>query len=185
MHVSSGPPPFQRFLDAHRGPVWRLLVATVGPDDAEDCFQETFMAALRAYPGLREDSNLRAWVLTIAHRKAMDVHRARARRPLPVADPEPAGAAGSPGRLATTRCGAPCARSPPASGLRSCCATSATFPIARSRRRSAARSPRPGARCTRPSSSCAWRCPREHPGRQPRRRRSSRRPCAAPAPARG
>src|SRR5208337_3936554 len=28
----------------------------------------------------------RAWVLTIAHRKAIDAHRARARRALPVAD---------------------------------------------------------------------------------------------------
>ena len=45
------------------------------------------MAAMRAYPRLRPDSNLRAWVLTIAHRKALDAHRARARRAVPVADP--------------------------------------------------------------------------------------------------
>jgi RNA polymerase sigma factor (sigma-70 family) len=77
-------PPFQRFLDAHRNDVWRFLVAAVGRDDADDCFQETFLAALRAYPRLRPDSNLRAWVLTIAHRKAMDHHRARARRAIPV-----------------------------------------------------------------------------------------------------
>jgi RNA polymerase sigma factor (sigma-70 family) len=78
------PPPFQRFLDAHRDEVWRFLVAAVGRTDADDCFQETFLAAMRAYPRLRPDSNLRAWVLTIAHRKALDHHRARARRPLPV-----------------------------------------------------------------------------------------------------
>jgi RNA polymerase sigma factor (sigma-70 family) len=77
-------PPFQRFLDAHRDTVWRFLVSSVGPVDAEDCFQETFVAALRAYPELRADSNLRAWVLTIAHRKALDAHRARARRAVPV-----------------------------------------------------------------------------------------------------
>ena len=81
-------PPFQRFLDEHREAVWRLLVSTVGPHDADDCFQETFIAALRAYPRLRRDSNLRAWVLTIAHRKALDAHRARKRRALPVAEPE-------------------------------------------------------------------------------------------------
>jgi RNA polymerase sigma factor (sigma-70 family) len=86
--VSAGLPPFQRFLDTHREPVWRLLVGTVGHADAEECFQETFIAALRAYPRLRPDSNLRSWVLTIAHRKAMDVHRARARQALPVADVE-------------------------------------------------------------------------------------------------
>jgi DNA-directed RNA polymerase specialized sigma24 family protein len=77
------PPPFQRFLDAHRDDVWRFLVAAVGREAADDCFQETFLAALRAYPEVRLD-NPRAWVLTIAHRKALDHHRARARRPVPV-----------------------------------------------------------------------------------------------------
>jgi RNA polymerase sigma factor (sigma-70 family) len=85
--VSTVPPPFQRFLEDHRDAVWRLLVAAVGADQAEDCFQETFIAALRAYPDLRAGSDLRAWVLTIAHRKALDAHRARARRALPVAEP--------------------------------------------------------------------------------------------------
>jgi RNA polymerase sigma factor (sigma-70 family) len=84
--VSSGLPPFQRFLDTHRDLVWRFLVSAVGAGEAEDCFQETFIAALRAYPQLRAGSNLRAWVLTIAHRKALDVHRARARRALPVGE---------------------------------------------------------------------------------------------------
>ena len=77
-------PPFQTFLDSERDTVFRFLVATVGPDDAEDCFQETFISALRAYPRLKADSNLRAWVLKIAQRKALDLFRARKRRPLPV-----------------------------------------------------------------------------------------------------
>lgn len=81
-------PPFQRFLDTHRDVVWRFLVYSVGPVEADDCFQETFMSALRAYPRLRAGSNLRAWVLTIAHRKALDAHRGRRRRALPVAEPE-------------------------------------------------------------------------------------------------
>jgi RNA polymerase sigma factor (sigma-70 family) len=79
-------PPFQRFLDAHREEVWRFLVASVGPTDADDCFQETFISALHAYPRLRADSNLRAWVLTIAHRMALDIHRGDVRRALPVAE---------------------------------------------------------------------------------------------------
>ncbi|MGH2724257.1 MAG: RNA polymerase sigma factor [Actinomycetota bacterium] len=81
------PPPFQSLLDAHREDVYRFLVALVGPQEAEDCFQETFLAALRSYPRLRDGSNLRSWVLTIAHRKAIDSVRARRRRP------EPGGAA--------------------------------------------------------------------------------------------
>jgi RNA polymerase sigma factor (sigma-70 family) len=76
-------PPFQAFFDAHRDEVFRFLAGMVGPNDADDCFQETFIAALRAYPDLRAGSNLRSWVLTIARRKAIDAHRARARRPLP------------------------------------------------------------------------------------------------------
>ena len=63
----------------------RFLVASAGPNDADDVFQETVIAALRAYPALRHDGNLRGWLLTIAHRKALDHHRARARRPVPVA----------------------------------------------------------------------------------------------------
>ena len=82
----SGLPPFQRFLDAHADDVLRFLVASVGRHDADDAFQETFLSALRAYRRLRPDSNLRAWVLTIAHRKALDVHRARRRNPVPVAE---------------------------------------------------------------------------------------------------
>lgn len=81
-------PPFQRFLDAHRDDVLRYLVAAVGRHDADDAFQETFLSALRAYERLAPGSDLRSWVLTIAHRKALDVHRGRARRPLPVAEPE-------------------------------------------------------------------------------------------------
>jgi RNA polymerase sigma factor (sigma-70 family) len=79
-------PPFQAFLDSHRADVYRFLVAAVGPVEADDCFQETFMSALRSYNRLRPNSNLRAWVLTIAHRKALDHFRAKGRRAVPVED---------------------------------------------------------------------------------------------------
>jgi len=77
-------PPFQRFLDQHREEVYRFLSGFVPPHDVDDCFQETFVSALRAYPDLREGSNLRSWVLTIAYRKAMDSHRSTKRRAVPV-----------------------------------------------------------------------------------------------------
>lgn len=63
-----------------------ILRGAVGRDGAEDCFQETFLAALRAYPKLEDARNLRGWLLTIAHRKAIDHHRASGRRPVPVAE---------------------------------------------------------------------------------------------------
>jgi RNA polymerase sigma factor (sigma-70 family) len=84
--TAAGIPPFQEFLEAHRFAVYRFLVATVGPNEADDCFQETFLAALRAYPNLKHGDNLRAWVLAIATRKAIDAGRAKSRRPRPVPD---------------------------------------------------------------------------------------------------
>src|SRR5207247_4698698 len=89
-------PPFEAFHEEHRTPVYRLLLAMVGPHAAEDCIQETFLSALRAYPRLPAGSNLRAWVLRIATRKAFDHTRASKRRPVPVAEvPERAVAAAS------------------------------------------------------------------------------------------
>ncbi|MGI8715303.1 MAG: RNA polymerase sigma factor [Solirubrobacteraceae bacterium] len=78
-------PPFQALLDAHGRDVHRFLRASVGAVDADDCYQETWLSALRAYPKLRDGSNLRGWLLTIAHRKAIDHVRSRARRAAPVA----------------------------------------------------------------------------------------------------
>ena len=92
-------PPFQTLLDAHGADVHRFLIATVGRTDADDCYQETWLAALRAYPRLRDASNLRSWVFTIAHRKAIDQLRLRARSALPVGAPEALERVGAPEAL--------------------------------------------------------------------------------------
>ena len=88
-------PPFQALLDEHSTDLYRFCVATAGWGEADDCFQETWIAALRAYPNLRSTDNLRAWLYRIAQNKAIDLHRSRTRRPVPVeavpeiADAEP------------------------------------------------------------------------------------------------
>jgi len=82
LHVNL--PPFQALLDQHRGDVYRFCLASAGPVEADDCFQETWIAALRAYPKLPRRDNLRAWLLRIAQNKAIDLHRSRARRAVPV-----------------------------------------------------------------------------------------------------
>jgi len=95
----AGLPPFQALLDDHADVVLRFLIARVGHVEAEDCFQETFLAALRAYPRLRDTANLRGWLLTIARNKVTDAHRDAQRRPMlsdeldtaSAAPPEPAG----------------------------------------------------------------------------------------------
>ncbi len=97
IHEVTELPPFQILIDEHAAEVMAVLRGAVGRGDADDCFQETFLSALRAYPKLTDTGNLRGWLLTIAHRKAIDHHRANGRRPLPVAevaevavtDPEP------------------------------------------------------------------------------------------------
>lgn len=75
--------PFQHVLDEHGPGLYRHLVGTLGPHDGADCYQETVIAALGAWPPAHE-GNVRAWMFTIAHRKAIDLGRAASRRALPV-----------------------------------------------------------------------------------------------------
>ncbi len=70
-------------MQRHGAVVLRVCRAVVGPDAADDAWSETFLAALRAYPSLPPGSDVRAWLVTIAHRKAVDAHRAARRRPVP------------------------------------------------------------------------------------------------------
>jgi RNA polymerase sigma factor (sigma-70 family) len=74
--------PFEEVVAEHGATVLRVCRAVVGPVDAEDAWSETFLAAMRAYPRLRADSNIEAWLVTIAHRKALDHVRAASRRPI-------------------------------------------------------------------------------------------------------
>jgi RNA polymerase sigma factor (sigma-70 family) len=68
-------PPFETFYAEHAGEVLRVLRRRLGRERADDAFQETFLRALRAYDRLRHGEHLRAWVLTIAERVAIDAHR--------------------------------------------------------------------------------------------------------------
>ncbi len=76
--------PFEEIVAEHGPTVFRVCRAVLGPADAEDAWSETFLAAMRAYPDLRPGSNVEAWLVTIAKRKAIDQHRRRARLPVPV-----------------------------------------------------------------------------------------------------
>jgi RNA polymerase sigma factor (sigma-70 family) len=94
--------PFEAVVTAHGATVLRVCRAVLGPADAEDAWSETFLSAMRAYPDLPDGANVEAWLVTIAHRKAIDATRAAARRPVPVAqtpDDVTAPDADSPGRV--------------------------------------------------------------------------------------
>jgi RNA polymerase sigma factor (sigma-70 family) len=80
--------PFERVVTDHGPTVLRVCRAVLGPHaDADDAWSETFLAALRAYPALPVDANVEAWLVTIAHRKAIDVTRTRHRNAVPMAEP--------------------------------------------------------------------------------------------------
>lgn len=78
--------PFDRVVTDHGEVVWRVCRALLPAVDADDAWSETFISALRAYPELRPDSNVRGWLVTIAHRKAIDQLRHSGRTPKPHAD---------------------------------------------------------------------------------------------------
>jgi RNA polymerase sigma factor (sigma-70 family) len=78
--------PFEEVVTQHGPTVLRVCRAVLGPVDADDAWSETFLSALKAYPQLPADANIEAWLVTIAHRKAIDVTRRAARSAIPVAE---------------------------------------------------------------------------------------------------
>lgn len=90
--------PFEEVVAEHGPAVLRVCRALLAAHEAEDAWSETFLAALGAYPQLPEGANVRAWLLTIAHRKAVDGLRARRRAPVAVEHlPDAASRHGRPG----------------------------------------------------------------------------------------
>lgn len=74
--------PFEHVVREHGPAVLRVCRAVLGHDDADDAWSETFLSALKAYPELPAGANIEAWLVTIAHRRSIDLIRARNRRPL-------------------------------------------------------------------------------------------------------
>jgi RNA polymerase sigma factor (sigma-70 family) len=78
--------PFENIVAEHGPSVLRVCMAIVGSSDADDAWSETFISAMKAYPALPEDANVEAWLVTIAHRKAIDILRVHKRNAIPLAD---------------------------------------------------------------------------------------------------
>ena len=56
-----------------------ICAGSSGAGAMDDCFQETLMSALLAYPKLTHSRNLRSWLFTIAHNKGIDHFRKASR----------------------------------------------------------------------------------------------------------
>jgi RNA polymerase sigma factor (sigma-70 family) len=96
MSSGGGLPPFEQVVERYGPALLRFCAAQAGAQRADDCFQETMLAALRSYDRVRDAGALRSWLYSIALRKAIDLHRERARAPEPAADLEAFGAAAEP-----------------------------------------------------------------------------------------
>jgi len=94
----TGEPTFEAIVARHGATVLRVCRAVVGAVDADDAWSETFLSAMRAYPDLPADANVEAWLVTIAHRKAIDITRGTGRRAILVAEPNEAPIAAGAGR---------------------------------------------------------------------------------------
>ena len=75
---------FDAAVERHGPTVLRVCRAVLGPGaDADDAWSETFLSALRAWPELPEDTHVEAWLVRVAHRRAVDVVRRSARAATP------------------------------------------------------------------------------------------------------
>ncbi|MCJ7857440.1 RNA polymerase sigma factor [Corynebacterium kalidii] len=95
--------PFEQAVTRHGATVLRVCRAVLGPGhDADDAWSETFLALLRAWPELEDGTNVEAWLVRVAHRRAVDVTRRRARQAVPTDTvPEQVSDLGVPGRADT------------------------------------------------------------------------------------
>ncbi|MFA7324809.1 MAG: RNA polymerase sigma factor [Candidatus Nanopelagicales bacterium] len=90
--------PFEEVVADHSATVLRVCRFVVGLNDADDAWSETFLSALRAYPALPKDANIQAWLVTIAHRKSIDIIRSNEHQATPVDQvPDQHSAIGIPG----------------------------------------------------------------------------------------
>jgi RNA polymerase sigma factor (sigma-70 family) len=90
--------PFENIVAEHGPTVLRVCRAVVGTSDADDAWSETFISAMKAYPALPDDANVEAWLVTIAHQKAIDIIRVQKRIAIPVEEvPDRPSSLGNPG----------------------------------------------------------------------------------------
>ena len=72
---------FEALVERHGPEMYRLAAAIVGPDDARDVAQESFVAAWRDLPNLRQADRFEVWLRRIVINRSRNTLRSRGRRP--------------------------------------------------------------------------------------------------------
>lgn len=72
---------FESLVQQHGPEMYRLAAAIVGPDDARDVAQDSFVAAWRDLPNLRQVDRFEVWLRRIVINRSRNALRSRGRRP--------------------------------------------------------------------------------------------------------
>ncbi|HEY2318575.1 MAG TPA: sigma-70 family RNA polymerase sigma factor [Solirubrobacteraceae bacterium] len=72
---------FEEVVERHRGIVFRVAARIVGPDDAEDVSQDTFLRAFHRLDQFQGTAAFRTWLLQIAQNTALNAVAWSRRRP--------------------------------------------------------------------------------------------------------
>ena len=72
---------FEALVERHRGIVFRVAARIVGPDDAEDVSQDTFLRAFHRLDQYRGTATFRTWLLQITQNTALNALAWKRRRP--------------------------------------------------------------------------------------------------------
>ncbi len=73
---------FEGLVERHRDVVFRVAARVVGPEEAEDVSQDSFLRAFNRLAKFRHEASFRSWLLQITHNTAVNARTRR--RPLPV-----------------------------------------------------------------------------------------------------
>ena len=79
--VSGSAEAVEELVRRHRRPIYNLALRMVGPDEAADILQETFLEMVRSLDRFRGEASIRSWLYRVAANRCLDLLRRRKRRP--------------------------------------------------------------------------------------------------------
>jgi len=87
--MTAAPPDIAELAREHYAAVFRFCAQRVGGQNAADAAQDTFLTAQRALSGFKGRSDIKTWLLGIAHNSCRKLARDRRLQPVPLEFIEP------------------------------------------------------------------------------------------------